>query len=54
MEPLALSIPDSAVAIQRSRATIYRMIKRGDLKPVTYGGRQSIPVAQLRKIAGAE
>lgn len=47
IQPLAVSIDDAAVMLQRDRTTIYRMIKRGELRAVRYGGRQSIPVAQL-------
>lgn len=54
MQPLAVSINDAASALQRDRATIYRMIKRGELRPVKYGGRQSIPVSQLHALVGAE
>ncbi|WP_081645308.1 helix-turn-helix domain-containing protein [Sphingomonas phyllosphaerae] len=45
--PLAVSIADAATVLQRDRATIYRMIKKGELRPVRYGGRQSIPFDQL-------
>lgn len=48
--PLAVSISDAATALQRDRATIYRMIKKGELQPVRYGGRQSIPFDQLVKL----
>ena len=54
IEPLAVSINDAAITLQRDRATIYRMIKRGELRPVRYGGRQSIPMAQLRALVFVE
>lgn len=54
MQPLAITINDAAAVLQRDRATIYRMIRRGELQPVRYGGRQSIPMAQIHKLIGAE
>lgn len=53
MQPLVASISEAAVALGRNRDTIYKMIREGTLQPVRYGGRQSIPVAQLHALAGA-
>ncbi len=53
MQPLVASINEAAVALGRNRDTIYKMIREGTLKPVRYGGRQSIPVAQLHALTGS-
>lgn len=56
MEPLGLSIPDAGRALggerkPLSRATIYRMIGRGDIEAFRAGGRTLVSTASLRAYA---
>ena len=52
--PVALTIDNAATALQRNRATIYRMIKKGELRTVRYGGRQSVPMVEIDRLLGVE
>lgn len=50
MQTLAVTIDVAAAMISRCPRTVYRMIEKGELCPVRYGGRQSIPVSQLQAL----
>ena len=48
MKPIALSIPDAGKQLGgASRATIYRMIGRGDLEAFKIGSRTFVTLASL-------
>ena len=49
-ESTLLTIPKSIERSGRSRATIYRRIKVGDLSPVVEGGRVKVPAQQLDQV----
>lgn len=50
MKPLVFDIDEAAALLKRHRRTVYRMIDRGELRSVTYGGRKSIPVAEINRL----
>jgi excisionase family DNA binding protein len=51
---LAFSIAETEVACGLSRATIYRLIERGELVTVKRGGRRLVPRAELERLCGAD
>ena len=53
IQPLALSIPQAALAMSLSVRTIYRLIEDGTIKPAKIGGRTVIAVATLQALLHA-
>lgn len=58
MKPIGLSIPDTGKVLggeekPLSRATIYRMIGRGDLEAFKLGSRTLVSVASIEACAAA-
>ncbi len=51
--PILLSINDTVRAIGLSRPTIYKLIRRGDLRAVKCGGRTMIPMEAVRGCVAA-
>jgi excisionase family DNA binding protein len=54
MEPIVLSINDTAKALGLGRTSIYALIKAGRLEAVKIGRRTLIKVASIRRLMGAE
>lgn len=52
--PLAVTIDHAAEALGVSRATIYRLAGRGELRLVKLGAATRVPVAELERLAGGE
>lgn len=56
-ERVALSLNEVAARLGRSKRTIYRLIKQGDIKPVTVGGTWMVLVTEfddyIERIKGA-
>lgn len=52
MEPLAVGINDAAKASSLSRATLYRLIDRGELETSKVGGRTLVLMASLKRVIG--
>jgi len=50
---LTYTISESEIAIGLSRATLYRMMGRGELQTVKCGGRRLVPADELRRLSGA-
>lgn len=54
MEPLALSINDTAKALSLGRTSIYALIREGRLDTIKLGRRTLIKTASVRRIMGGE
>ena len=54
MEPIVLSINDTAKALGLGRTSIYALINDGRLEVVKIGRRTLIRVASIRHLTGAE
>ena len=54
MEPIALSINDTAKTLSLGRTTIYAMIADGRLEVIKLGRRTLIKVASVRRLLGDE
>jgi len=54
MEPMALSINDTAKTLSLGRTTIYAMIADGRLEAIKLGRRTLIKVASVRRLLGDE
>jgi excisionase family DNA binding protein len=54
MEPLALSINETAKALSLGRTSIYALIREGRLETVKLGRRTLIKVASVRRLLGGE
>jgi len=52
-DAMLLDIPTACTISSRSRASIYRHFKAGDLKPVKVGNSTRIKVGELRRLIGA-
>lgn len=50
---LAYSISEAEFATGLSRATLYRLIERGELHTVKRMGRRLVPTAELQRLSGA-
>ena len=50
MSPLALKPADAAIALGLSRATIYNLITRGELRAVKIGRATRIPATELERL----
>lgn len=58
MEPLPNTMPrrlahpinEAAQLLAVDRSTVYKLIARGDLRPVRVGSRQRIPAEQLERL----
>ncbi len=48
-----VSIPTACAVSDRSRASIYRHFKSGDLTPIKVGSSTRIKVGELRRLIGA-
>lgn len=54
MEPLALSINDTAKTLSLGRTSIYALIREGRLETIKLGRRTLIKSASVRRLLGAE
>ncbi len=54
MEPLALSINDTAKTLSLGRTSIYALIREGRLETIKIGRRTLIRSASVRRIMGSE
>lgn len=54
MEPLALSINDTAKTLSLGRTSIYALIRDGRLETVKLGRRTLIKAASVRRLLGGE
>ncbi len=52
-DAMLLDIPTACTISSRSRASIYRHFKSGDLNPVKVGNSTRIKVGELRRLIGA-
>jgi hypothetical protein len=52
-DAMLLDIPTACAISSRSRASIYRHFKAGDLNPVKVGNSTRIKVSDLRRLIGA-
>lgn len=50
VEPLAYAVNEAAAALSVSRAHIYNLIKRGEIRSVQIGGVRRIPRAELLRL----
>ena len=50
---LGYSLAEVEIATGLSRASLYRLIARGELETIKRGRRRLVPVAQLEKLGGA-
>ncbi len=51
-DTMLVSIPETAAVISRSRSSIYRHFKCGDLTPVKIGKSTRICVGEIRRLIG--
>lgn len=54
MEPIALSINDTAKALSLGRTSIYSLIREGRLETIKLGRRTLIKMASVRRLLGDE
>lgn len=54
MEPLALSINDTAKTLSLGRTSIYALIREGRLETIKLGRRTLIRAASVRRLLGGE
>lgn len=54
MEPLALSINDTAKTLSLGRTSIYALIRQGRLETIKLGRRTLIKSASVRRLLGGE
>ena len=54
MDPLALSINDTAKTLSLGRTSIYALIREGRLETIKLGRRTLIKSASVRRIMGGE
>lgn len=54
MEPIALSINDTAKALSLGRTSIYALIREGRLETIKLGRRTLIKMASVRRLLGDE
>lgn len=54
MEPLALSINDTAKVLSLGRTSVYALIRGGRLETIKLGRRTLIKAASVRRIMGGE
>jgi excisionase family DNA binding protein len=54
MEPLALSINDTAKTLSLGRTSVYALIREGRLETIKLGRRTLIKAASVRRIMGGE
>ena len=54
VERLTFSIAEAATAAGISRATVYRLIDRGELRTVKLGDRRLVPRVELERLCNAE
>jgi excisionase family DNA binding protein len=47
-------LSETEVATGLSRATLYRLIERGELRTVKRGARRLVSTAELQRLSGAE
>jgi len=52
VQPLVLSPAQAAQALGLSRAAVYNMMARGELRSVKLGASRRIPVAELDRLIG--
>jgi excisionase family DNA binding protein len=50
--PDAWRVNDALRQLSISRATLYKMIKRGELSPVYLGGRTLVPDTEIMRLVG--
>jgi len=53
MEPLTCSVKSAAAAIGVCRASLYTMMKTGQIETVKVGGRRLVKIASVRKLVEA-
>jgi excisionase family DNA binding protein len=51
---LGYSLAEAEVLTGLSRATLYRLLKRGELQTVKRGGRRLVPSRELEKLCSLE
>lgn len=54
MEPVALSINDTAKSLSLGRTSIYALIREGKLETIKLGRRTLVKVASVRRLLGDE
>jgi len=54
MQPIALSINDTAKALSLGRTSIYALIREGRLETIKLGRRTLIKAASVHRLMGAE
>lgn len=54
MEPIALSINDTAKALSLGRTSVYGLIRDGKLETVKLGRRTLVKAASVRRLMGGE
>lgn len=54
MEPLALSINETAKTLSLGRTSIYALIREGRLETIKLGRRTLIKAASVRRLLGVE
>jgi excisionase family DNA binding protein len=52
--PLAFRVPEFAQSLGVSKAHIYNMIKRGELRAVKIGGATRIPASEVQRLLDEE
>ena len=54
MEPIALSINDTAKVLSLGRTSIYALIREGRLETIKLGSRTLVKMASVRRLLGDE